>query len=240
MTPWTLRYALFLALTLALTAFIGYGTYATARLLRHWRPNRNLLLIPEENLARVGMIGICVGLGWLSGLPPQQLGWTWEPVWPQVMTGGLVGLALALFFYTSTRLLLRFTGRRFYSTVLLEHVVPSSLGELVQVLLALVPVVVLEELLFRSLLLGGLSVLVDPLWPVILLGILFGLMHSPQGIWGMVGAGLAGILFGVLFLAWHSLLTPLIAHYVANAVQIVLAMPERDRLLGQEPASPPA
>ncbi len=233
MTPSTLRYPLFVVLTLGFTAFIGYNTFLTARLLRRWRPERNLLLIPEENLVRVAGILLCLGLGWLSGLSPDRLGWTLDPWRPQVGVGILVGVGLALLFYVATQLLLRFTGRRFYSTVLLEHVIPASWGQVPWVLLALVPVVGLEELLFRSLLLGGLAPLAPEGLLLVVLGALFGLMHSPQGLWGMVGASLAGIVFGLLFLRWHSLVAPFVAHYVANGVQILLAMPLREQLLGR-------
>ena len=56
----TINFWLFTVLTLALVAFIGYGTYATARLLRNWRPDRNLLLLPAENLLRLVLIGVCI------------------------------------------------------------------------------------------------------------------------------------------------------------------------------------
>jgi membrane protease YdiL (CAAX protease family) len=84
--------------------------------------------------------------------------------------------------------------------------------------------VLLEELLFRSLLIGGLSPLLPAPLLMVLVSFLFGALHAPQGLWGMVGAGAAGIIFGALFLAEQSLLAPIVAHYLANLVQIMLAM----------------
>lgn len=220
----SLRYTLFVVLTLALTAFVGYGTYQTAKLLRAWRPDRNLLLIPAENIARLGLVALCIGLGLLSGLSADQLGWRLEPLLPQVGLGVLLGAAIAIFFALSTRWIVARTGLRFYSPTVLEIIVPRNGRELIGVLAAMLSVVALEELLFRSLLLGGLS----PLWPTPLLlaatGVAFGLMHSPQGAWGIFGAGLAGVAFGLMFLWAGSLLLPAVAHYVANGVQIALAM----------------
>ncbi|OUC08017.1 hypothetical protein RY27_11515 [Litorilinea aerophila] len=135
-----------------------------------------------------------------------------------------LGVMLALFFYGATRWLTARTGHRYYSPLLLEIIVPRTAWELLGVLLALIPVVLLEELLFRSLLVGGLLPILPAPLLVVGWGILFGLMHSPQGLWGMTGASLAGIFLGVLFLEQGSLLTPLVTHYVANAVQIWLAM----------------
>ena len=51
-----INFWIFVLLTLALVIFISYGTYATAQLLRHWQPDRNLLLLPAENLIRLLLI----------------------------------------------------------------------------------------------------------------------------------------------------------------------------------------
>ena len=83
--------------------------------------------------------------------------------------------------------------------------------------------------MFRSLLIGGLSPLLPTAWLIVGFSVVFGLLHSPQGAWGMVGAGAAGALFGLLFLWQQSLLTPFVAHYVANGAQIWLACRTGDR-----------
>ncbi len=219
----TIRYAIFLLVTLALTGFIGYGTFATARLLRTWRPERNLLLLPQENALRVLLALACIGLGLLSGVEQTALGWRWENWQTDALLGLGIGLALAFGFYAATRLLLHLGGERFYSPSLLEILLPANRREFWLVLLAFIPAVLVEELLFRSLFIGGLSPLLPPLLLVIGTGIAFGLLHSPQGIWGMAGAGLAGVIFGLLFTATGSLVAPLLAHYVANSVQIGIA-----------------
>ena len=223
----TIRYTLFVIATLALSVFLGYGTFATARLLRTWQPERNLLLLPQENALRVLLAAGCVGLGLLSGVGPAVLGWRWQN-WPRDALLGLgVGLALALGFYAATRLLLRLGGGRFYSPSVLEILLPRDRREFWLVLLAFAPSVLLEELLFRSLLIGGLTPLATPLALVIGMGVAFGLLHSPQGAWGMAGAGLAGIVFGLLFVQTGSLVAPLAAHYVAKSVQIGIATREQ-------------
>ncbi len=228
----TTNYWLFVLLTLSLLGFIGYSTYQTARLLRTWQPDRNLLLLPAENLVRLLLIALCGGLGLLSGLPAAQLGWVTTNWLSQSGWGLLWGSGLALFFYLTTS---RFTscltnpltnpGRgRFYSTVIIKAITPTTRRELLLVLLAMGPVVLMEELLFRSLLIGGLAPLL-PL-PLLLIGwsVIFGLLHQPQGWWGMVGAGLAGLLLGWLFVEAETLVVPLVAHYVTNIVQVVFAM----------------
>lgn len=220
----TIRYTLFLIATLTLTGFLGYGTFATARLLRTWKPERNLLLLPQENALRVVLVLACIGLGLLSGVEPAALGWQWHNWRTDALLGLGIGLALAFGFYAATRLLLHLGGGRFYSPSILEILLPADRREFWLVLLAFIPAVLVEELLFRSLLIGGLSPLVAPLALVFGMGVAFGLLHSPQGIWGMVGAGLAGVIFGLLFVETGSLVASLVAHYVANSAQITLAM----------------
>lgn len=226
----SINFWLFVGLTLVIVIFISYGTYATARLLRTWQPDRNLLLLPGENLLRLVLIGLCLVLGLLSGAPAAQLGWVFPAVGQQLFWGCLWGGGLALFFYISTKWLVAQTGQRFYSSVVIQAITPQNRAEFLLVLLAMFPVVLVEELLFRSLLIGGLALL----WPTPLLvvgwSLLFGLLHSPQGVWGMLGAGLAGLLLGVLFVYQGSLLLPVIAHYVTNCLQIAQAMRLRDNV----------
>ena len=218
-----LRYIAFVVLTLLLTAWIGYNTYATARLLRTWRPPSNPLLHPLETLVRLALIAGCIGLGWLSGLDPSVLGWTAADPLTQVVLGALSGAALGAVFLFTTRWVVKRTGGRYYSPLVLDLIVPKDRCEFLLTTLAMVTVVLLEELLFRSLLVGGMTPLLPGPLLVLAVGVLFGLLHSPQGAWGMTGAALAGIILGALFLFAGSLLLPCAAHYTANMIQVSVA-----------------
>jgi membrane protease YdiL (CAAX protease family) len=225
-----LRYITFVVLTLLLTGWIGYNTYATARLLRTWRPPSNPLLHPLETLVRLALIAGCIGLGWLSGLDRSVLGWTVTDPLAQVVLGALGGGALGAVFLFATRWVVKRTGERYYSPLVLDLIVPKDRREFLLTTLAMVTVVLLEELLFRSLLVGGMTPLLPGPFFVLGVGILFGLLHSPQGAWGMAGAALAGIVLGALFLLSGSLLLPCIAHYTANMIQVTVAYRERSVL----------
>jgi membrane protease YdiL (CAAX protease family) len=98
------------------------------------------------------------------------------------------------------------------------------------VLLALFPAVLVEELLFRSLLLGGLRLFVPSLVLVISTALLFGWAHSPQGRLGMVLTAVISLAFAGLFLWRGSLLPPLVAHYVVNLLQLLAAHRQRNSL----------
>lgn len=219
-----INFWLFTMLTFALVAFLSYGTYATARLLRSWQPDRNLLLLPAENLLRLVLIALCIILGYLSGAPLAQLGWVFPAVGQQLFWGIVCGIGLALFFYLSTKRLVDVTGQRFYSSVVIQAITPRSTRELLLVLLVMAPVVLVEELLFRSLLIGGFALLLPLPWLIIGWSILFGLLHAPQGLWGMLGAGLGGLVLSILFVVQGSILLPIVAHYVTNCLQVMQAM----------------
>lgn len=223
-------YWLFVAGTGALTAFISWGTYQTARLLRVWRPDRNLLLLPAENALRGAMVLACVGLGLLSGLPAATLGWAPADPAGDVVWGILVGVMLSLALTLGSSLAVRRWGRRVYSPTVILSVLPASGREWVLVLLALVPAVALEELLFRSLLLGGLSPILPERLLLVGMAVFFGLLHLPQGALGVGGTALAGLGLGLLFVERSSLLAPLIAHYVADVMQLILAGRNRAEL----------
>jgi membrane protease YdiL (CAAX protease family) len=221
------RYTLFVVLTLVLTIWIGYNTYVTARLLRTWRPESNPLLHPLETVVRLVLIVACISLGWLSGLDQAVLGWTAVDPWVQVTWGALGGLLLGAVFLLATRWVVKRSGDRYYSPLVIDLIVPKDGREFLLTALAMVTVVLLEELLFRSLLVGGMTPLLPGPLLAVGVGIVFGLLHSPQGVWGMAGAALAGIMLGALFVLAGSLLLPCVAHYVANIVQVGVAYTNR-------------
>jgi membrane protease YdiL (CAAX protease family) len=225
-----MAFTLFAAGTLALTAFITWATYRSAQVLRQMQVDFNLLLLPAENLLRVGLVVACLILGWASGLPREQFGWTSHAPLTDLGIGLAVGILAQVILNVLTNWAISRFGPGIYSPVVILSILPRSRAEWAPVLLALFPAVLVEELLFRSLLLGGLAAA----WPVPVLivgtALLFGWMHSPQGWLGMIMTCAASLLFAALFLWRGSLLPPLGAHYVVNVLQLVIAHPRRDEL----------
>jgi len=80
-------YWLFVGLTLVLVSLVGYGVYATNRLLRTWQPDRNVLLLPGENVVRLVLVLFCLLLGAASGLSRAQLGWSLQAWGAQTWIG---------------------------------------------------------------------------------------------------------------------------------------------------------
>lgn len=207
---------------LLLLGFVSFATYRTGQLLRTWTPEENLLLAPFETIARLGMIGFCVVLGLLSGRGPTALGWVPADIRGDIAIGLAAGLLVSLALLLPS-LWVRRHRPQWYSDVVLRSIRPRSRRQWPLVLLALIPVALLEELIFRSLLLGGFSPYVNVIFFAIAASILFGLLHMPQGEWGVIGVTLAGLVFSALFLWRESLWVVVVAHWAANAIQLAQA-----------------
>jgi membrane protease YdiL (CAAX protease family) len=216
--------------TLILAAFIAWATYRSARMLKHMEVDFNLLLLPVENLLRVSLVVICLILGWASGLPREQFGWGSRVLLADLAIGVGIGVTVQVTLNALTNWAIGRFGPHIYSPVVVLSILPRSRDEWVPVLLALFPAVLVEELLFRSLLLGGLAVVLPVPLLVVGTALLFGWMHSPQGRLGVVMTAVISLLLAGLFLWRGSLLPPLTAHYVVNLLQLIIAHHQRDRL----------
>lgn len=217
--------------TLSLTGFVAWATYRSARLLKQVQTlDFNLLLLPAENLLRLGLVGACFLLGWASGLPRQQFGWVSYAPLLDVVIGLGAGVATQLPLNGLTNWALTRFGAHIYSPLVMRSILPRNNEEWAPVLLALFPAVLVEELLFRSLMLGGLGLFIPVPALVIGTAVLFGWMHSPQGRLGMIATAAISLLLAGLFLWRGSLLPPLAAHYLVNVLQLLVAHRHPDRL----------
>ena len=221
---------IFAICTCLLMGVAAAGTIRSGQMLRHWTPPGNLLLGVPDTLVRLAGIGLCVLLGLTVGPGAQQLGWGLSYLRADVRAGIVAGLVLAVLSAGAQWAVTRRWGEPAYSTRVLRCILPAGAREWALVMLALWPAAALEELLFRSLPLGGLGWIMSPwllMWP---LALFFGLLHWPQGTWGVAGAAMIAILLSWLFLATGSIWPPLIAHYTFNLSQLVVA-----RCSGLEP-----
>ena len=212
---------LFLIGLLILLAFISIATYRTNQLLREWTPEENILLSLPENIARIVLILLAVGLGLLSQAGPKQLGWLPAHPLTDILLGVVLGILMPLLLYYPSQWI-ETHHPQWYSDVVIASIRPRHRGEWPWVIAALLPVAILEELIFRSLLLGAFEPYVNILYFVVGISIFFGLLHLPQGEWGVLGVILVSMILSGVFLWRHSLLVVVIAHWVMNVVQLGL------------------
>ncbi len=227
--PWTWLTLARLAV-IFLTVFLAWVTYRSHLLLKQFQPDFNLLLSPIESAARLVLVGVCLGLAWLSGLPPAQLGLAAANPLRSILLGLATGLVVQVGVNLITTWSINHFGRHIYSPQVLANVLPRRPVEWITVPVAFIPAVAMEELLFRSLWLG----LFEPVVPLVLLiggtSVIFGFMHLPQGKLGAIIAGAINAIFSLAFTWSGSLLVPLVAHYTVNVLQLVVAHYQREWL----------
>ncbi|NJN97882.1 MAG: CPBP family intramembrane metalloprotease [Anaerolineales bacterium] len=217
-----------------LTLLLAWVTYRSHLLLKQFEPPFNLLLSLPESLLRMGLVGLCLGLAWLSGLPAQQFGLLCPQPLQSIGLGLAVGLVVQVAVNGLTFWAIQRFGRKIYSPVVIRNILPRRPAEWVWVALAFIPAVVMEELLFRSLWLGLFQELIPLPLLIGVTSLLFGLMHQPQGLLGVITAGGLNILLCLLFIGTGELLPPLLAHYVINLLQVVAASRQREWLENYE------
>jgi membrane protease YdiL (CAAX protease family) len=214
----------------SLTLLLAWLTYRSHILLKEFQPAFNLLLSPLEFAGRLVLVGVCLLLAWLSGLPAAQLGLVSAEPLRMVGWGLVIGLAVQVVINGLTLWAIRRFGRHIYSPLVIRNILPNHRREWILVALAMLAAVAMEELLFRTLWLGVFSSIAPPAILVIATSVIFGFMHQPQGWLGMLVAGAMNILFSVLFIQSGNLLLPLTAHYVINLLQLVVASRQREWL----------
>ena len=223
-------YPLFVVGSLALTAGLAWATYQSGRLLRSLPMRENLLLAPVENAVKGALVLVCVGLALMSGASAEQLGWAPQHPLRDVGLGIILGLLTQLVANSVTLLAIKWWGKEIYSPVVMRNIMPRTRAEWVLVPAALALAVLLEELLFRSLLVGALGQSL-PVWVLaVMFAAVFGLMHSPQGSLGIIMTGIMGFWLSALFIWSGSLLLPLTAHYAINFLQLLKAQDRREWL----------
>jgi len=223
---------IFILGTLALLAFLAWSTWQSALVLRRIALTTNLLLLPLENLMRLALILVCVILARVSGQPETQFGWSTTDLGSAALMGLTIGAVTGFIVPLITRWAIARFGPKIYSPIVVQSVMPRNRAEWFWVPLALAPAVLLEELLFRSLLLGGFATIAPPIFLALLWSIIFGAMHSPQGALGMIVAAMLGVMLSILFLATQNLIAPFVAHYIINLVQLAWAAHDKTFPLG--------
>lgn len=103
--------------------------------------------------------------------------------------------------------------------LLAHRILPVNSVELLPYCALAVTAGVCEEFLYRGFAMGALSRVGFPAWAVVILtAVLFGLAHAYQGRSGILGTFVMGILFGVVRLAYDTLIPVVIVHAIVDLV----------------------
>ncbi len=207
--------------TAALLAFVVLNALAAARLLRHRELPYNPLLNPWENLGRALLVGLSLLLAAASGLPGFVFGLQAEAPLADLLVSVVAAAVLQEINFRGSKWAAVTFGPSAYSPAFLRAILPTGSRDWAVAIAALLPAAFAEEILFRGLAIGGLSQFLPPLLLVVLTGVLFGVVHLPQGRIGVAGAAALGVALGALFLWRWSLLACTVAHYGINLAQLL-------------------
>jgi len=135
------------------------------------------------------------------------------------------GLGIALYLANETLASLLSRAGVDTSESLRQALTPSSTGGWLLLLCVVLPIVAgFEELLFRAVCIGVFSTALPVPGTLLVVGstVAFALGHGLQGPGGIIVTGLLGGVLGVAFLLSESFLLVLVAHYVVNAVELLV------------------
>jgi len=112
-----------------------------------------------------------------------------------------------------------------YDESLRELLAPESTGGWVVLLVVVLPTIaIVEELLFRGAAIGvPVAELGVPAWAMVIVSsVAFALGHSTQGRVGILVTGGLGLALAALFVVTNSLLAVVVAHYLVNALELIV------------------
>ncbi|AGB16882.1 putative metal-dependent membrane protease [Halovivax ruber XH-70] len=170
-------------------------------------------------------LAVVAGTIVLTGVPPDVLGIS---ITRQGLVTGLgVGLGAGFGLYAASELA-GAIGRRFGMTHdewLRESLAPSRRRGWIVLFAVVLPVIaVFEELLFRAVLVGALSVGfgLSPWLLAVASSILFAVGHGVQGQAGVIVTGVIGFVLAATFIVTGNLLAVVVAHYVLNGCEFAV------------------
>src|SRR5262249_9919938 len=143
--------------------------------------SENLLLAPIENLVKGALVLICIGLALISGLPVAAFGWVSHQPLTDLAAGIVAGIVTQFIAGLITPWAIARFGKGIYSIAVIKNIYPRNRREWLLAPAAMFLAVVLEELLFRSLLLGGFGTFIPPALLIVAGAAIFGVMHTAQG-----------------------------------------------------------
>ncbi len=174
-------------------------------------------------VSQLVVAGLFAGLVWLAGVPITALGIDLSPSATEVVLAIALGVGIYLLDEGGVRLL-DHVGLA-YDEGLRRALAPAGPGGWAFLLIVVLPVIaIVEELIFRGILIGALAsgFAVPTAVLVVVSTVAFAIGHGLQGTGGVLVTGALGLLLAIAFVATGSLLLVVVAHYLVNALEFVV------------------
>lgn len=217
-TNWTA----FAAFVVLLTAGIVALTRASARVVgEETTAFEPIELLVQTTVSQAGLGVLLAAALWLAEVPLDALGLVWAP--QQAALGVLAGVA----FYLGNEVTvyaLDAAGLG-YEEALRDALTPETAGGWLLLLFVTLPVIAgVEELLFRGVLVGALSVGfgVSPWVLAVGSSLVFGAAHTAQGATGVLVTSLLGFGLAAVYVVTGSLFVVFVAHYLVNVLEFAV------------------
>ena len=218
--------------TLALLGLMYWGAYINGKEIKTIEIQSNLLLQFPEFVFKLLLLGLCMGLA--SSLdvarPDKYFGWPTQNLAFDIIAGICLGLVCQFGVNTISALAIRFFGSDIYSPIVLKNVIPKNTLEWFLIIIPLLLAVLVEEVLFRALAIGGFSTVINSWVLAVASSILFGMVHVTQGKLGMLVSGTVGFVLAAIFIVANSLLLVITGHFVLNLLQLIRAKEDENWL----------
>ena len=174
-------------------------------------------------LRDLAMVSLILFFLWRNGEPWESLGWNYRNGWKDVALG--IALFLPMFFAAGLlEHALQAAGLSAPATPLPSFLEARGGGELLLAFFLVVIVAIAEETIFRGyLLLRFRAIKLSLPWAAVLSAVIFSLGHGYEGTSGVVTVGAMGLTFAVIYLWRHSLVAPMVMHFLQDFTSIVLA-----------------
>jgi membrane protease YdiL (CAAX protease family) len=164
--------------------------------------------------------GVAAWRAWAHGFSAAQLGLATRGRWTIAIVAVVGASLLATLQWFNLRRMGR-TGRKTpqFVRALAERILPQSPVEMFPFLALAVTAGICEEFLYRGFAVAVFTRVGIPTWSVILVSsVLFGLAHLYQGRGGFLGTSILGALFGVVRIAYDSLVPVMLWHVAVDVI----------------------
>lgn len=185
--------------------------------------NLSFLLVAFTTIIRnLALVSLILFFVWRNGEPVNLIGWTFKNVWKEALLG--IGLYIPFFFAIGYfENLLRLAGLSVPATPLPSFMVARGMAEIVLAVVLVVVVALAEETIFRGYLILRLKAITpSPYATALLSAVIFSLGHGYEGSAGIVTVGFMGLIFALIYKWRHSLVAPIVMHFLQDFIGIVL------------------
>ncbi|MFO7965853.1 MAG: CPBP family intramembrane glutamic endopeptidase [Desulfobacterales bacterium] len=171
-------------------------------------------------LSDLPLLSLVLFFIWRNGEPFLSIGFTFKNIWREAALGVVLFIPIMLIM-AAVEAALRAGGLSVPQTAP-TFLVPSGTFQIGLAVVFLIVVAVSEEVIFRGYLIKRFASFSNsPIIALFISSAIFAVGHGYQRTGGMLGVGVLGLIFGVVYLWRRSLTAPIVMHFIQNFLGII-------------------